>query len=380
LLTRLSLRHALFSGLVSGIATLAFAASASAQVTPAAGYTPPDDTQSVKVGAVVFTDYTFQSSPSATDGDSNTISPNSFSVSRAYLNVTGNLSHVVNFRITTDVARETGSGSSLNGSYTVRLKYGFMQINLDDWMTKGSWVRIGLQQTPFIDFTEGVYRYRFQGATFTDKEGLLTSSDNGVSFHNNFKNNYGDFHVGLYNGEGYSKAEANNTKSVQVRFTVRPFAQGDPNMRGLRFTVFYDGDDYIQNDPKRRFVAETSYESAHAALNFDYAKAKDQTTATATQVNGQGWSVWFTPFFQQKGDGWEGLFRYDHYTPNTATATSNQAHEHTIVGLAYWFPHPGGNASAALLFDYDQYKFANFAVSSSTATQKKLAVHCLINF
>src|SRR5207237_3209840 len=29
---------------------------ASAQVTPAAGYTPPDDTPSIKIGAVIFTD------------------------------------------------------------------------------------------------------------------------------------------------------------------------------------------------------------------------------------------------------------------------------------------------------------------------------------
>ncbi len=26
-----------------------------------------------------------------------------------------------------------------------------------------------MQQTPFIDYTEGIYRYRFQGTTFAER-------------------------------------------------------------------------------------------------------------------------------------------------------------------------------------------------------------------
>ena len=35
---------------------------------------------------------------------------------------------------------------------------------------KASWVRLGIQQTPWVDFEESVYRYRFQGPIFTDRE------------------------------------------------------------------------------------------------------------------------------------------------------------------------------------------------------------------
>ena len=42
-----------------------------AQVTPAAGYTPPDDTPSIKVGVTIYTDFTYQQSPEATDADAN---------------------------------------------------------------------------------------------------------------------------------------------------------------------------------------------------------------------------------------------------------------------------------------------------------------------
>ncbi|HSP35529.1 MAG TPA: hypothetical protein VLU46_14555, partial [Thermoanaerobaculia bacterium] len=147
--------------IVTAAAATLFAIAANAQVTPAAGVTPADDTPSVKVGGTVFADWTYIESPSATDADGNSIHANSFNISRAYVNVTGNIFHAVSYRITPDVTRETGTGSSLNGSLTYRLKYAFGQYNLDDFTTKGSWVRFGLQQTPWIDYEEGIYRYRF---------------------------------------------------------------------------------------------------------------------------------------------------------------------------------------------------------------------------
>src|SRR5207248_2487496 len=114
-----------------------------------------------------------------------------FNVSRAYINVTGNISHTVTFRITPDVTRETSAGSSLGGALVFRIKYAFAQINLDDWTGNwhGSFIRAGIQQTPFIDFEENIYRYRFQGTVFVEREqigGNLTSADAGVSFHTNF--------------------------------------------------------------------------------------------------------------------------------------------------------------------------------------------------
>ena len=154
---------------------LLVAGPVSAQVTPAAGYTPPDDTPSIKVGATIYTDYTYQQNPQITDADLNTINASSFNVTRSYLNITGNVSHLIAFRITPDVTRESGlvslgAGSSVsNDSLVFRIKYAFAQVNLDDWMTKGSWVRLGIQQTPLIDYEEGIYRYRFQGLTFTER-------------------------------------------------------------------------------------------------------------------------------------------------------------------------------------------------------------------
>ena len=139
------------------------ATGAFAQVTPAAGYTPPDDTPKINVGATIFADYTYVESPKSKDADGNSINTSSFNVTRAYINITGNLNHLIAFRITPDVSRETSTTPSLSGSQLFRLKYAYAQFNLDDWTTKGSWVRLGVQQTPYTDYTEGIYRYRFQG-------------------------------------------------------------------------------------------------------------------------------------------------------------------------------------------------------------------------
>ncbi len=62
---------------------VAMARAASAQVTPAASYTPPDDTPSIRVGITLFPLYTYQTTPTATDADGNVINKNSFDVARA---------------------------------------------------------------------------------------------------------------------------------------------------------------------------------------------------------------------------------------------------------------------------------------------------------
>jgi hypothetical protein len=353
-----------------------------AQVTPAAGYTPPDDTPSIKVGATIFADYTYNQDPTTKDADGNTIHADGFNVARSYINITGNISHMIAFRITPDVTRETfvsPSGAvppipalAVSGSLVFRLKYAFAQFNLDDWMTHGSWVRFGIQQTPLVDYTEGIYRYRFQGTIFTEREGFLTSSDAGVSFHYNFAKNFGDVHVGYYNGDGYSKPEANNQQAVQIRGTLRPFATMAPVLRGLRITGFYDGDNYIKGDEKTRADFQATFEHKYVNAGYDYLHTTDQPTAAAAVLKGNGYSFWFTP---KSTVGLEGLFRYDHYTPNSDF--DDRTRHRTIVGVAYWFKHQG-SVSTALMVDWDQADFDKLVPPA--AKQTKIALHGLVNF
>jgi hypothetical protein len=373
--------------------------SATAQVTPAAGYTPPDDTPSIRVGMTLYPNYAIQTDPKITDADGNSVTRNNFDVTRAYINITGNLSHIVAYRITPDITRQSSilslaAGNSVSSdSLVFRIKYAYGQFNLDDWMAKGSWVRLGIQQTPWVDFEEGIYRYRFQGTVFAERIPLpttMTSADAGVSFHYNFPSNYGDLHVGVYNGENYQRVETNNEKGLEFRGTFRPFAQGMPVLRGLRAHLVYYNDRYVRDADRMRVMGNVTYEHKFINAGFDYMSAKDQTLSGVGEVSGNGYSVWATPKVPyENGSSIEALLRYDHWTPNTAstlvpaanspipgsTLLSDQHQNRVIVGGAYWFPHQG-NVSTAVLVDYDGARFKNI----TTKPVKSVAIHGLLQF
>jgi hypothetical protein len=352
-------------------ALLLGAVPALAQVTPAAGYTPPDDTPSIKIGTTIYLDWYTQSSPKAVDSDGNEYSPSQFEVGRAYINVTGNVSHLFSFRVTPDVARDTGGGSALNGSYVLRLKYVFGQINLDDWMTHGSWIRFGLNQTPYLDFMEGIYGYRFQGTMAAERVGLITSSDAGVSFHYNLPKNFGDFHVGVYNGEGYSHFQGNNNQmSFQGRVSVRPLPR-QPIMKGLRVTGFFIRDSYVKDGPRNRGIVTGTFEHPYATAGIEYFTAADQRSVETAEVDSRGYSIWVIP---KSKIGWQGLIRYDHYLPDKSMSGKRNM---VIAGVSYWFPHTG-SATAALLLDYEQVNYDDFTPPQDP--QKRLYLHALVNF
>jgi hypothetical protein len=339
----------------------------------ATAQTPAAVEPSIRVGATMYADYTYVQEPETTDADGNAIHANAFNVTRSYINLNGTLSRRIAFRITPDITRESGAGSSLNGSLVFRIKYAFAQVNLDDWMPRGSWARFGIQQTPWVDFEEGIYRYRFQGTVFAEREGFMSSSDAGASFHYNSPSNYAELHAGVYNGENYVKPEANNQKAFQVRGSVRPFAQGAEALRGLRGHLFYDADAYVRHAERRRFIASATYEHPRLNAGVDYLRTTDQTSAFLAETNAHGFSIWATP---RAPSGWEALLRYDHLTPDTDV---DQTRSRTILGVAYWFPMQGG-VSSAFLLDYDgrSVDFANG--TPEPANDRRIAVHGLINF
>lgn len=333
---------------------------------------PPPFTPSIKVGATLFADYTVNQQPAIHDADGNVARYSAFQIGRSYLNVTGNLSRRIAFRITPDIARETGAGSSLNGSYTFRLKYAYAQLNLDDHLTQGSYVRLGMQPTPWVGFIDEVFRYRFQGAAFTDREGFLSSSDLGATFRYVFPGNRGDVHGGVYNGETYSRAEVNDQKAFQARATLRPLPD-DALLRGLRLTGFYDKDAYLKDADRTRGIVAITFEHVRGNAGFEYLAARDQNaSASRTPADARGWSAWATPKLTR---GWEALLRVDALTPDRTIPA--QKKRRTIAGIAYWFPLPGTLATA-LLLDVERVRYDRF--TPSRAAERRIALHALVNF
>ncbi|MGA7614507.1 MAG: hypothetical protein WBX15_04935 [Thermoanaerobaculia bacterium] len=338
----------------------------------ATAQTPPakaaDDTPEIKIGSTIFADYTYQSKPEAVDADGNTYKPSSFNVTRTYINFNGKLSHRFAFRITPDITRDNGN-DSINGSYVFRLKYGFGQFNLDDWTTKGSWIRFGQTQTPYIDYIESAYAYRFQGPVFVDREGFLTSSDLGVSGRWVFPGNYGDVMGGIYNGEGYGHTEKNNQKSLQARVSYRPLPQSAA-LKGLRFAAFYDADNYLENAKKDRFVVNATYVSSWGHAGLEYLTAKDQASSLLPTVDSRGWSAWITPRFTPT---WGALLRHDQVKPDTDTDAKKSRN---IAGIAYWIPLE--KVTSAIMADYETVSYDNYTASKPDET--RFGIHMLINF
>jgi hypothetical protein len=339
----------------------------------------PDNTPQIRLGLTLYPAYTYTQAPRSTDVDGNPFHPSNFDIQRSYINVTGQISHVVSFRITPDITRNTvtGATASTQNNLLFRIKYAFGQINLDDWSGKWkqTWVRFGANQTPLIDWEEGVYRYRFQGTTFTERVGTLTSSDYGASFHTMSPGNYLEIHTGVYNGPGYSSTAANEQKAVQTRLTLRPFAPATSYAKNIRVTTFYDWDQYARKDQKRRFVAEGLFEHPHIVAGIDYLDARDQTSATVPLKRGNGYGLWATPALKQTGKGFEMLLRYDHWTPSRAPVDIAKKQNMSIVGISYWFPHEG-NVATSMLLDWEVVKFPG----TSTPTQSRIAVHGYLNY
>lgn len=103
-------------------------------------------------------------------------------------------------------------------------------------------------------------------------------------------------------------------------------------------------------------------------------------------MDANGNSFWFTPRWAhgtlrptpatgQVRASLEGLFRYDRLEPDQR----NSSHKERIVaGVAYWPRMTNSRVSTAVLLDYEEVRYRNYAPARDT--DKKVAVHMLINF
>ena len=146
-------------------------------------------------------------------------------------------------------------------------------------------------------------------------------------------------------------------------------------LRGIRGSVFYDGDHYVKDADRKRFIASLNFEHAYVNAGLEYLDTKDRasTSPADAEVEGQGYSLWATP---KTSKGWEALLRYDHLKPNSGLFPS-RVRNRSIVGVSYWFPHQG-SVTSALLLDYDSQTFKNF--TAATPKQSRVALHGLISF
>ena len=305
---------------------LSFVAQAfgqAAQTPPAPA--PAPDYPIVRVGVLSYVQYDAELK--------NRDDYNNFDVTRAYLNINGQLAQNVRFRLTPDVRRAT-TDAAVAGSLVLRIKYAFVQF---DNLTPRSWVRFGVHQTPWLDFEEGVNRYRVQGTMFSEREALIPgSADFGLGYFTPLPNNYGEIQAGVYNGEGYTQPEVNKYKSVQARVTLRPLP-GRGLANGFRLSGFYNAGWYAFDRPRRLGIVMGSYEHPHVVATAQYLAATENPSLVAARdIDRKGSSAFLE--VRQGVQGWAALGRVDFFDPDDALTRNSQ--RRIIAGGAYWFVWP----------------------------------------
>jgi len=330
----------------------------------------------VRIGVTIFADNTTTLAPEAVDSAGHSYKPNAFNVTRSYINIAGTVNSMFTFRITPDIARETSTTSALSGSSVFRLKYAYGQVLFDKWTGRftETWLRFGQVPTSFLDGRDPIYRYRFQGTTMPERDGLLVSADTGVAFHTRLSDR-ADLQIALLNGEGYQKAEVNNEKALQTRVTFRPAPNSAPAfMRAFRAGVFCDDDHYMRDADRKRLILSATFEHPRLNAGADLVRTRDAATPVATVADGRGWSVFATPFFARKGKGPEALLRMDRLTPDRI---KGEQRRRWIGGLSYWWtPAPGG--SMAVMLDFEQLTVVHQLTPQPQ--QRRLTLHMLVTF
>ena len=304
------------------ILTIGYSVCANAQTTPA---TPaPPDYPIIRVGVLSYVQYDAELE--------NRQGFNAFDLTRGYININGQLSSNVRFRVTPDVRRVTDS--TLAGTLVLRIKYAFLEY--DNLTCARSWVRFGAHQTPWLDFEESINRYRVQGQMFSEREGLIPgSSDFGVGLFTPV-GKFIDIQAGVYNGEGYAQTDANKFKSAQARLTLRPFA-GRGIANGFRLSGFYNKGWYAANRPRDLGIVMGSFEHTNLVATLQWLKATENPNPLAPRNIDRSGSSGFIEVRQGMA-GWAALARVEALDPDGALA--DDSHRRVIAGGAYWWVWP----------------------------------------
>ena len=248
---------------------------------------------------------------------------NAFDVTRGYLDLKARLSDRIRVRFTTDV-RPT-KDANLDNNLTARLEYAYLQAV---W-TENRTFMFGMQETPWLTFEESINRYRVQGTMLAEREGLIPGpSDLGAGLV--YRTKMFEVHGGVYNGEGYGRAEIDKYKSVQARGTVTVWNDQDSNMKA-RVSGFYSYGWYAKDRPRNVGIVMASFESPHVVATGQYLTATDNPFVVS-DIARQGMSVFGEVRMGEKG--WAGLGRIDFFNPDTERESDNETRY--IFGGAHW--------------------------------------------
>ncbi|MGC1403706.1 MAG: hypothetical protein WA974_12350 [Thermodesulfobacteriota bacterium] len=201
----------------------------------------PPALKGFKFGTTIFAEWNAKTTQNGT-------STNQFALNRGYATLTKDINEWLGMNITSDLftskdVNDKGQGLEL------RLKYAHANLFL-----LGTTSQLGLIPTPSDAYDSAIWPYRVQGKNLLDDLGIQASADLGISNQGFFgglmddeylkfasrqyAGKWGGYHVGVFNGPGYSNVEANTNKVISGLVYFRP-APTVPVLKGLQFA--YNG-------------------------------------------------------------------------------------------------------------------------------------------
>ena len=275
-------------------------------------------TPSVTVGGVGYAQYGYQLRDTANH-------VNNFDVTRAYINILGRFGHGVTVRITPDIYR-TADG------LTYRLKYGFVAWTPD---SSALTFKLGMVNTPFVEWAEQLWDYRMQGTIATDRYGYLSSADLGFLVEGNWGAEKVTMSAGIINGENYNRPLGDKGKDLVGRVSVRLMATDDPGRQGgLRLTGYGHTGRPNGGGVRQRLLGVLSYRSKMLTLAGEAVATRDSALTMPVTAERKGRVITtFGVLRVPPSHTLQFIGRLDLVDPNTSIDNDRQTR--FIVGVGY---------------------------------------------
>lgn len=199
---------------------------------------------SVEPWARVFFNYNYQLARDVA-GAADKRHPNSFEATRTYVGLNAELHQQLAAAIVLDAGRikplkevsldstAMELSSKSDSRFVVFVKKA--KLDIRDLPAKHK-VSLGIIGTPWIDFVDKVWGHRYIDKSLTDRRGLLSSADLGVSISGK-PAALVNYEIAVVNGEGYDKVSEGKEKQVAGRLTLMPLANGSAAVKGLSVSL-----------------------------------------------------------------------------------------------------------------------------------------------
>lgn len=274
----------------------------------------------VSVGGLIYGHFVYYLKDTAGHG-------NNFDIARAYLNLVGRFSHGIGGRITPDIYRTT------DGALGYRLKYAFATWTPSDGKSPIT-LKLGMVNTPYIEWEEGLWDYRMQGPVPLDRSGYLSSSDIGFLVDGSFGAERVTFSAGVLNGENYNKAPGDKRKDFAARVSVRLMTTDDKGrFGGLRVTGYAHSGRPTSGGARERYLGIVSYRSSRFILAGEFAATRDSALTDPVTPLRRGRVLSAFGVLRIPNTKAAVIGRFDSVDPNTRVTNDRQ--NRIIVGVSY---------------------------------------------